>query len=117
MVVSLRQRNNQIDYNEDSYYDRLGIFETKCLNKHQLIDCILDMIDYIHSNCSKEHKAEYFMMCADLCYEFVVRFPMYNKFNHVFLEKLVEMLDNPFLNDKMKKSLHYYIDEIRKENK
>lgn len=115
MVVALRQRKTPIDYNEDRYYDRLGVFETQFLNKHQLIDRILDMISYIHSDCPKEQKAEYFMMCADLCFEFVVRFPMYKKFNHVFLQKMVEMLKNPFLDEKKKNSIRYYIDEIRKD--
>lgn len=113
MVVVLRQRKIQINYNEDHYYDRLGVFETQYLNKYQLIDCILDMISYIHSDCPNEQKAEYFMMCADLSYEFVVRFPIYKKFKHVFLQKMAEMLDNPFLDEKMKNSIRYYIDEIR----
>ena len=112
-MVSLRQRKDKIDYNEDLYYNRLGIFETQSLNKYQLIDCILDMITYINSECPKEQKADYFMMCADLSYEFVVRFPMYKKFNRVFLQKLVEMLDNPFFDDRMRNSIHYYIDNIQ----
>ena len=109
-TMKLRPRNKVIHYNEDSYYDSLGVFDIDCIeDKHDLIECILRMIDYIHSGCPMEQKADYFMMCADLCYKFVRRFPMYKNFKHVFLNKLMEMLVNPYMNDKQKKSIQYYI--------
>lgn len=113
--MKLRQRKKTINYNEDYYYDRLGVFDINYMeNKYDLLDCIFSMIDYINSQCPKEHKSDYFMMCADLCYKFVVRFPMYKKFNRVFLGKLVEMLDNPFMDEKQKRSIHYYVCDVRK---
>lgn len=114
-MMKLRPRNESINYNEDSYYDCLGVFDIDCIEKkYDLIDCIFRLIDYIHSKCPDEHKSDYFMMCADLCYKFVVRFPMYKKFNQVFLKKLMEMFHNPFMNEKMKNSIHGYIDYVRK---
>lgn len=113
--MKLRSRNKAINYNEDFYYDCLGVFDIDHIeDKHDLIDCIFRLIDYINSKCSIEQKADYFMMCADLCYQFVVKFPMNNKFNRVFLTKLMEMLNNPFMNSRMKNSIHGYIEDVKK---
>lgn len=114
--MKLRPRKKTINYNEDSYYDRLGVFDIdRFKDKHDLIDCILDMIHYIDSGCPIEQKAEYFMMCADLCYRFVIQFPVYKKFHQVFLQKLQEMLDNPFLNDSHKTTIQNYIEKLTKK--
>lgn len=113
--MELRQRNKVISYNEDSYYEGLGVFDIdEAEDKEAMVDCIFRIIDYINSECPMGHKSDYFMMCADLCYKFVVRFPIYNKFNRVFLKKLVEMLDNPFMKKKQKQIIQDYIHEVKK---
>jgi len=112
--MKLRQRKNHINYNEDFYYDGLGVFDIdEVEDKHNLIDCIFRIIDYINSKCPMGQKSDYFMMCADLCYKFVVLFPIYKKFNWVFLKKLLEMMDNPLMNEKQKQCIQGYIIKVK----
>lgn len=112
--MKLRKKLKKLNYNEDQYFNNIGVFDTKNLNKYELINCILDIISYINFTCPIELKADYFITCADLSFEFVDRFPYYSKFNNVFLEKLEEMLHNPYMTDEHKSSIRFYIGEIKK---
>lgn len=114
-MMILRKRTDTIDYNEDNYFNNIGVFETRRLNKIEIVECIMDHIVYINSRCPVELKPDYFMMCADLSFEFVMRFPEHKKFNIVFLQKLQEMYTNHLMNAKQKTCINSYIKRIKEK--
>jgi hypothetical protein len=114
-MMKLRKRVDAIDYNDDNYFNSIGVFDTHRLNKNELVECIMNHIDYIYSRCPAKLRPEYFMVCADLSFEFVMRFPEHKNFNIVFIKKLQEMLDNPLLDTKQHSSINYYIKRIKEK--
>lgn len=101
-----------INYNEDDYFNKVGVFDDQGLNKHDLIDCILHIINYTH-HIPNTLKADYFMLCFDFCHQFVIKFPNHKNFNCVFLQKLHEGLTSPIMNEKQKSSIRFYIEKIK----
>jgi hypothetical protein len=82
-----------VDYSEDRYFDRLGIYDPDGLSsRDDLIDRIRDYIPFL-DGCPEDEKPVRVMMCVHMGNELVRRFPHgMGRFRRALRAKMGELL-------------------------
>ena len=105
----LRERDFTIDYNDDNYFDMLGVSGDVSYTKSQLIKKISQRMHIINKCNDNDNKSYQIMMCFRLGNEFVRRFPQYENFKNVLMNKMNDFLMEPVFNEKHKKMIRHYL--------
>lgn len=112
MTYSFRKRKNTVYYNEDHYFDTLGVFEEDILSsKTRLMDRLQDAIVQVHT-CHTDLKPIYVMACIHLANALVQRYEITNRrFHKVLKQKMQDLVREPTISKRDRSLLSDYLSQ------